>query len=187
MACIIGTSRGKCTWVFHVHNMFTQIYVCTNGSVLKLFFFFLPKLSVTGFLSSFTNYGWNYYAPFFFGFIEISSVPLSLLNAFNIRQDWVKEMPRLHLVTKILFAVTFIGARVFSWNANMHLFFRDTWRLVTASSSDINVSMTARVITFFAGDVPAVFLTVLQLFWASKIVEAVLLMISSGKTVKKQS
>jgi hypothetical protein len=142
---------------------------------------------IIGFLSSFTNYGWNYYAPFFFGFIEISSVPLSLLNAFKIRQDWVKEMPKIYLVTQILFAVTFIGARVFSWNSNMHLFFKDTWSLVTASPSDITVSMTARIITLIAGDIPAVFLTVLQLFWASKIVEAVLMMVVSGKNSKKEN
>jgi len=66
-----------------------------------------------GFLSSFTSYGWRYYAPFFFGVIETSSVPLSLLNAFKVRSDWVEAMPVLHLLRQVSFSLTFIGARVF--------------------------------------------------------------------------
>jgi hypothetical protein len=149
---------------------------------------------IIGCLSSYTYYGWNYYAPFFFGVIEISSVPLSLLNAFNIRQDWVKAMPMLHLLTKILFALTFIGARVFLWNSNMHLFFKDTWSLIvpptpssSSSSSEITISTLARVVTLLAGDVPALFLTVLQLFWAFKIIEALVEMLVGGKRSKKRS
>lgn len=109
---------------------------------------------------------------FFFGVIEISSIPLSLLTAYNIRQDWVKEMPTLHLVTKIGFAIAFIGARVILWNMNMLSFLKDTWNLITASSSSSKITNTARVITLIAGDIPAFFLTALQLFWAFKILEA---------------
>lgn len=147
---------------------------------------------VIGFFSSFTHYGWNYYAPFFFGVIEVSSLPLSLLNAFNFRDDWVVAYPTLHLFTKIFFAIAFIGTRVFLWNSNMHLFFKDTLSLIANNNPEIaNISATTRFVTLLAADVPALFLTFLQLFWAFKILEALLNMVLGGAkkqpTVKKES
>lgn len=147
---------------------------------------------VIGFFSSFTYYGWNYYAPFFFGVIEVSSLPLSLLNAFNFRNDWVVTFPTLHLFTKIFFAIAFIATRVFLWNSNMHLFFKDTLSLIANNTKEIaNVSSSTRLVTLLAADVPALFLTFLQLFWAFKIFEALLIMVRGGAkeqpTVKKES
>ena len=124
-----------------------------------------------GFLSSFTSYGWRYYAPFFFGVIETSSVPLSLLNAFKVRSDWVEAMPVLHLLRQVSFSLTFIGARVFLWISNMFLFLKDTRNVI--ASSDESIGNTTRVMTLIAGDVPGVFLTALQLFWTWKILTTV--------------
>ena len=74
----------------------------------------------------------------------------------------------------------------------MHLFFKDTLSLIANNTKEIaNVSSSTRLVTLLAADVPALFLTFLQLFWAFKIFEALLIMVRGGAkeqpTVKKES
>ena len=42
-------------------------------------------------LSSFFNSGFRYHAPFMFGVMEISSVPLSIVNYLRDNHEWAKE------------------------------------------------------------------------------------------------
>lgn len=47
-------------------------------------------------VSTFLSCGFRYYTPYFYGLIEISSVPLSIMNSFKNNPDWIKSYPSVY-------------------------------------------------------------------------------------------
>lgn len=66
-------------------------------------------------VSCFLTCGFRYFNPYFYGFIEISSVPLSVMNAFKNNREWIKKYPGLYSKVRLVFGLTFLLVRVIIW------------------------------------------------------------------------
>lgn len=128
----------------------------------------------------FTN-GFRYYAPFFLGAIEISSVPLAVINYLKRNKEWTqKHCPLFFNVIKLVFAVLFISLRVFLWNPRMY----DVLQLASVLFSTCDSSLCSVVVGGFWSC--GVFLTILQCFWSFLIVKGVLSIFFGDKKPKKK-
>ena len=54
-------------------------------------------------LSGFTTFGFRYYSPYFYGIMELSSVPLAVINAFRDSLKLTKRHPVRYLVARAFF------------------------------------------------------------------------------------
>lgn len=115
------------------------------------------------------NNGFRYYTAFFYGVAEISSVPLALMNMFKNNPSLVQNYPTSNQVIKVAFAFSFLLVRVFLWTPLMYTFLRLSYNL---SSTCPTVLCFVYLRTFM---VCAAFLTVLQIYWATKIIKGLLL------------
>ena len=128
--------------------------------------------SVTAFISC----GFRYFTPFFYGMIEISSVPLSVMNFFKNNPEWIKEYPGVFSKVRLLFGITFLLVRVVLWHPiYWNFFFLCSYLLY---SSDI--ISTQIILSLFI--LASLVLTFLQYFWASKIIVALI----KGGSKKKE-
>lgn len=128
-------------------------------------------------LSGFFTNGFRYNNAFFYGLIEISSVPLAVMNSFKKNPNWIQDMPRAYTVVRLVFAASFLIARVimwlpeivdFLWLASMLMLTMDDWIGKIATGATMTASS---------------FLTGLQLFWATKIIRGVLDIVLENKKV----
>jgi len=111
-----------------------------------------------------------YYAVFFFGFTELSSVPLAFVDLFRQFPTLAKQFPATNELNRTVFSVSFLVIRVL-WFP--YVMITKWWPdLIEAWStpSGIRCSMPAYCWMFFS----SVFLTFLQLFWGYKILRVVL-------------
>lgn len=118
-------------------------------------------------MSGFMTVGFRYYTPFFYGVMELSSLPLSFMNAFKDNPEWIKKYPGVYTFTRLLFAVCFLLIRVvfcasrwppFLWTNFIFLYTRafGWYKLYLIAQWSL-----------------AVFLAYLQLFWGFLIVKGV--------------
>mmetsp|Transcript_37979 Transcript_37979/g.90909 ORF Transcript_37979/g.90909 Transcript_37979/m.90909 type:complete len:279 (-) Transcript_37979:98-934(-) len=117
--------------------------------------------------SAFLTAGFRYYNPYFYGVIEISSVPLSVMNSFKNNKDWIIRYPQAYSLVRFIFSASFLIFRVILWTP----FYIDY--LVTAcmfAYSGGTIVMRSIMSVFIAA---SLLLTFLQYFWATKIVSAV--------------
>lgn len=120
-------------------------------------------------MSVFFNAGFRYFTPFFFGAIEISSVPLALINFFKRNKEWTKQnYPTVSTVVKLVFAVSFIILRVYLWTPLMYDVLQLASLLVSTCDS---ISCQFVVGGFWTC---GVFLTILQYFWSFLIVKGLI-------------
>ena len=66
---------------------------------------------ISGMLVATATLGFRVYVPFFFGFVELSSIPLSYIKVIGKRRH-----KALYQATKMAFAACFIFARVLLWS-----------------------------------------------------------------------
>ncbi|GKZ00881.1 hypothetical protein MPSEU_001039800 [Mayamaea pseudoterrestris] len=52
-------------------------------------------------MSSFCTNGFRYHASFFYGLIEITSVPLSVMNTFKDHPTWIEKHPLVYLAVRL--------------------------------------------------------------------------------------
>lgn len=106
-------------------------------------------------------------SQYFYGVIEISSVPLSVMNSFKNNKDWIIRYPQAYSLVRFIFSASFLIFRVILWTP----FYIDY--LVTAcmfAYSGGTIVMRSIMSVFIAA---SLLLTFLQYFWATKIVSAV--------------
>jgi len=120
--------------------------------------------------------GFHYFSVYFFGVIEISSVFLSIMNAFKSRPAWSSQWPTFFSIIKLLFAFSFFYTRVYIWIPNLY----DHMRIAFAEGARRSKHGIIVPIILAAGCIPAAFLTFLQLWWAAKIVKGLLRMAGVG-------
>ena len=118
--------------------------------------------SVTAFISC----GFRYYTPFFYGMIEISSVPLSVMNAFKNNPEWIKAYPGVYSKVRLVFGITFLIVRVVLWTPIYWNFFS----LASMHLYSSHVVSAQIILSLFI--LASLVLTMLQYFWASKIILA---------------
>lgn len=121
--------------------------------------------------------GFHYFSVYFFGAVEISSVFLSILNAFKSRPSWTNQLPTVFSVVKLLFAFTFFYTRVYIWLPTAYDFGRIGVAWAARRSKDGSI---IPIVMAGAGLMAGVFLTFLQLWWAAKIVKGLLRMAGIG-------
>jgi len=146
----------------------------------EMIFHHVAVLLVASLPAFFTN-GFRYFTPFFFGLIEISSVPLVMMNAFRENPHLDREYPITSLIAGGSFAVSFIVTRVIMWMPQSYDFCRLAFLLCYTSES-----FGGRAI-LGAGILANFFLTALQLFWARKIINGVMDVLLLSKKVKETS
>jgi TLC domain len=116
-------------------------------------------------MSAFLTNGFRFHTPFFYGLIELSSVPLAIMNAFKDNPHLIEAYPTQYTKIRWMFALSFLYIRIAMFVPRHYLYLRDQWLLFTAS--DIvwyKVFMTLCWIS-------SVMLLLLQMFWASLIVK----------------
>lgn len=116
--------------------------------------------------TAFVKCGFRYYSPYFYGLIEISSVPLSIMNSFKNNKQWIKDYPEVYSTVRLVFGVTFLLTRVIIWTPWYSSFFSHACLLWYSGE----VFSTKVLLGLFI--IASLVLTFLQYFWASKIVSA---------------
>lgn len=124
--------------------------------------------------------GFRYYTAFFYGVAEISSVPLAMMNIFKNNPSLAQRHPTWNLIIKLTFAVSFLSVRVIFWAPLMSTFLRLSYSL----SSTCPTMLCFVYLRLFM--LCATFLSLLQLFWAWKIIKGLLLMTGLMKKKNKQ-
>merc|ERR1711884_603630 len=115
------------------------------------------------FVVSFFKCGFRYYAPFFLGVIEISSVPLSIINFFKNNKEWAADVQfnKLLQVARVSFAFLFLLNRVVLWIPQIYGVLRGSILLGYTCKSN-----ACRMVTG-SFTISATYLTCLQLYWGS--------------------
>ena len=117
--------------------------------------------------STFLTCGFRYYIPFFYGVIEISSVPLSVMNAFKNNPDLIKNYPGIYGKVRLLFGVTFLLVRVVLWTP----FY---WDFIVLAMMLLRSSVGSTKVILALFNLSSIVLTMLQYFWATKILSAMM-------------
>lgn len=131
-------------------------------------------------LSGFVTVGFRYYTPFFYGVMELSSLPLSLMNAFKDNPEWIKKYPGAYELIRIVFAVCFLFIRVYMCASRWPPFLRDNFMFMY--TADWGWWKIYLIVQWSL----AAFLAWLQLFWAWLILKGFLKMLGGGKKEKKR-
>ena len=121
--------------------------------------------------------GFRYFTPYFYGMIEISSVPLSVMNSFKNNPDWIEKYPDAYKYVRLVFGVTFLIVRVILWTP----IFLNFFSLLSMHLYSSDVVSTQIILSVFA--LASLVLTILQYFWASKIIVA---LVKGGGSKKKR-
>ena len=127
-------------------------------------------------VSAFVTQGFRYYTPYFYGLIEISSVPLSVVNSFKHNKHWIKAYPEAYTAVRMVFALSFLLVRVVLWTPIYWSFFALATMLLYSSES----TLTKVILTLFNSS--SLVLTMLQYYWATKIISA---MVKATRPSKK--
>jgi hypothetical protein len=126
--------------------------------------------------SAFLHCGFRFFTPYFYGVIEISSVPLSIMNAFKNNPKWIDARPDLYSTIRLVFGLTFLLVRVIMWTPFYWKFFSLAMMLLYSTE----MGSTKIILALF--NFSSVVITFLQYFWASKIISA---MLKLGKKKQK--
>jgi hypothetical protein len=110
-------------------------------------------------MSGFSYCGFRYVSVYFYGIMELSSIPLAVMNAFKDNPDWMNRFPFLFLLTRGTFSFSFLYIRIYMWlfigpQFLMHDFFL-FWTV------EMSVEKVFLMVQFTLG----MFLALLQFYW----------------------
>lgn len=131
---------------------------------------------IVGSISAFCRNGFRYHAPFFFGAIEISSVPLAIMNFCKDHEELTKKhVPGLAGLIRPVFAVVFLVVRVIMWAPLIVDVLKSAALLGMACDT---ASCKVGIGSFWFS---ALFLTLLQFYWAHIIVIGIVKLLKGKK------
>jgi hypothetical protein len=104
----------------------------------------------------------HYYALFFFGFAEMTNIPLTLVDIFKYFPDLKEKFSTINEICRISFALSFIVLRLIVWPYVSYGFWVGSLNLLQSGEAHSPLV----VFVFLAANI---FLTGLQFFWGSKI------------------
>ena len=125
----------------------------------------------------------HYYAIYFMGVAEVSSVPLVLVDICKFYPDVAKRFPALDLGAKVTFGLLFLLVRDVFWVLTAYVVWKDGVGILRAGNFPEKYPgyITASVL------VANVFFTVLQLVWTKKLFDGIAeLLKGSGDEKKKK-
>jgi len=112
----------------------------------------------------------HYYAPFFFGMSEISSVPLTFIDLFKQYKGLSSRYPITNELSRNIFAVSFLALRVVYWPYVCYTFWADSW----VEYQKVDRVPLYCILSFCVANI---LLTGLQFFWGSLIISTVIKML----------
>jgi hypothetical protein len=140
---------------------------------------------IVGSMASFLTNGFRYWIPYFFGIMELSSIPLAIMNTFKDNPKWVERQPMMFLATRGIFCVSFLYIRVWMLVPRHTTYLRDLYLLWSTSDNLVFRNCMSGVW------ICSLFLMILQFYWAILIVQGILKQFTSKKktsaTTKKVS
>ena len=109
--------------------------------------------------------GFRYWTAYFYGIVELSSLPLAIMNVFKDNPKLVKKYPGSYQFIRLVFALSFLWIRLVLWFPRMTTYLRDMSILV--------LDRPHRGYQIYMGFVwfSSFFLTCLQVLWATLIVK----------------
>jgi len=113
-----------------------------------------------------------YFAPFFLGVVELSSVPLAIMDHFKAFRHLKEAYPGFAELNRVLFAVSFLAMRVVYWPFVCLRFWLDATSELSARAAS-GSSLAAHDIVLIIFMVMNVLLSALQAFWGSKVVAGI--------------
>jgi TLC domain len=128
-------------------------------------------------MSGFLRCGFRYYTPFFYGLVELSSVPLAVMNAFKDHPVLLIEpYPHFYKNVRLAFAFTFLYIRVVLFVPRQYTFLRDHYLLWSSFPDRRRRPMTRPIYQAYMAVVwlSSFFLLLLQLYWAYLILKGLL-------------
>ena len=135
---------------------------------------------VSGFTSGFLSIGFRYYCPFFYGIMELSSLPLSVMNSFKDNPEWIEKYPKAYELSRAIFAISFLTIR------NVMCASRWPWFLRDNAIVFYTKEMGLYKIFMFVQVSLAFFLAYLQLLWGSIIIRNILKTFVTSKGGQKE-
>jgi len=130
---------------------------------------------VVGCMSAFFTNGFRYFTPFFYGLIEMSSVPLAAMNAFKGNPALVRRFPSTYRAVRLIFALSFLTVRFVLWMPNIGRYLRVA-AMVGATCRSAQCAVGCALSWW-----SAVGLTALQLLWTGKIVQGIVGALGGGR------
>jgi len=119
-------------------------------------------------ISTFLTNGFRYYTPFFYGAIEISSIPLTVMNVLKDNKDWQALFPTTNIISRLTFALSFLTFRVICWIPLIFDYLKHL-SLILITSDD-----STEIVIFSSMCISALALTYLQLGWGTIIVKGLI-------------
>ena len=130
-------------------------------------------------LSGFFSLGFRYYIPFFLGIFELSSIPLAIVNLFKDNPSLAKAYPRINLICRLAFALSFLAIRWYMDLFRMPIYLRDNF--IVFYTLEIGFTKFYLLFQFLA----AAFLTFLQIYWGLLVSKGMYKFLKGGKKSKK--
>mmetsp|Transcript_72129 Transcript_72129/g.191353 ORF Transcript_72129/g.191353 Transcript_72129/m.191353 type:complete len:212 (+) Transcript_72129:1-636(+) len=114
----------------------------------------------------------HYYAMFYIGISEGSSIPLGFMNLFKMSPTLAAKYPTLNTAVSLCFCCSFLLIRVVWWMKVNLMYWVDMAPLVGSANEAARsgVPLVHIYLWFFAN----IFLTAMQLYWAWKVVKGIL-------------
>jgi len=120
----------------------------------------------------------HYHIIFFGGVIELSNIPLSVMDIFKSFPELQDIAPALNNICRYLFAIFFLVLRVALWLTYGLRFHLDCIELLRTGTAHSNA-------TVVINQVLNLILTAMQLLWASKVVKSLLKALGLTSSKKK--
>ncbi|GAX11356.1 hypothetical protein FisN_22Lh026 [Fistulifera solaris] len=139
-------------------------YVNESPAMLAHHFTVIAVAIMSGFLRN----GFRYWTAFFYGVIELSSLPLSIMNYFKENPSLIAKYPGWYDTIRLVFAGAFLLVRIILFVPRLFLYLRDHYLLY---SQHPNIFYRIFMATCGAS---SFFLLVLQIYWGVLIVRGVI-------------
>ena len=104
----------------------------------------------------------HYFVIFYFGIIELTNIPLTVMDVFKYFKEWKEKYPVANQITRIVFALSFIFLRLIMWPIRSV-----EWWVGCAELLVSGKAHDALVVSFCL--LSALAVTILQFIWGYKI------------------
>jgi hypothetical protein len=116
-------------------------------------------------MCAFLTIGFRFWTPFFFGIVEVSSVPLALMNTFKDHPVLIEQYPTFYHYVRLAFAFSFLAVRWTMFAPRQYTFLQQSmWAIRSSESYPYILFMSLVWLSSF-------FLWCLQVFWGTLIVK----------------
>jgi len=132
-------------------------------------------------LSGFIWPGFRYYTPFFYGVMELSSLPLSVMNTFKDNPEWIEKHPKVLEASRMSFALSFLIIRNVLCSWRWPVFLRDNFILFHTAEMGVWKMYLLVQVTL------ATFLAYLQILWGALVLKGLLKAIFAPKETKEKT